>query len=151
MIKEYIIDGNNLIGKIKELHQLQTKDKVSSREKLAWMLERYFINRPVKVKLHFDGHYKEPIRVSKIRIEYSGNKTADENIKRDITIANNPKLVAVVSSDHNVMEFAKVNSCTVMKSENFARKLNAKADNNLEEKLIGQISKEEIKKMFGVD
>jgi len=151
MIKEYIIDGNNLIGKIKHLHDLQGKDKFSSREQLALILERYFYNKPVKVKLHFDGHYSTPIKVSKIKIEYSDNKPADENIKRDITIAHNPKLVAVVSSDHSVMEFAKLSSCTVMNSERFAKRLKAKEDKDLEEKLIDQISNDEIKKMFGVD
>lgn len=151
MIKEYIIDGNNLIGKIKELHELQNKDKLSSREKLALMLERYFINKPVKVKLHLDGHFSEPINVSKIKIEYSENKPADENIKRDITLSKNPKLVAVVSSDHSVMQFAQKSSCMVMKSESFAKRLKAREGNNLEEKLIKTISNDEIKKMFGVE
>ncbi|MFC2136389.1 NYN domain-containing protein [Bacteroidota bacterium] len=151
MIKEYIIDGNNLIGKIKELHRLQNKDKFSSREKLAFMLERYFINRHVKVKLHFDGHYSGAIKVSKIKIEYSENKTADENIKRDIAGANNPKLIAVVSSDHSVMQYAQKSSCTVMKSESFANRLKAKEGNDLEEKLMKEISNDEIKKMFGVE
>ena len=151
MIKEYIIDGNNLIGKIKSLQKIQNKDRKSSREKLAFMLERYFVDKPVKVKLHFDGYYAEPIKVTKISIEYSDNKTADENIKRDITLAKNTKLVAVVSSDHSVMGYAKASSCTVIKSEDFAKRLKGKDDRKLEEKLISQIGKDEIKKIFGVD
>lgn len=151
MIKEYIIDGNNLIGKIKKLHELQNKERISSREKLAFMLERYFAKKHVKVKLHFDGYYAEPIKVTKISIEYSDNKTADENIKRDITLARNPKLVAVISSDHSVMGYAKASSCTVIKSEVFAKSLKEKDNRKLEEKLISQIGKDEIKRIFGVD
>ncbi len=39
----YIIDGNNLIGKIKRFSSLQKKDKQTAREKLAFYVDRYFI------------------------------------------------------------------------------------------------------------
>ena len=52
----YIIDGNNLIGKIPSLMNLQKKDKQASREKLVYMLDRYFIQKKVNVTLHLDGH-----------------------------------------------------------------------------------------------
>jgi hypothetical protein len=39
----FIIDGNNLIGKIKSLMDLQKKDKQASREKLVLILDRYFL------------------------------------------------------------------------------------------------------------
>ncbi len=39
----YIIDGNNLIGKIASLMNLQKKDKQASREKLIYILDRYFV------------------------------------------------------------------------------------------------------------
>jgi predicted RNA-binding protein with PIN domain len=41
-MKHYIIDGNNLIGKIKSFNQLQKKNKQQCREKLAFLLSRYF-------------------------------------------------------------------------------------------------------------
>ncbi|MHB9041277.1 MAG: NYN domain-containing protein, partial [Melioribacteraceae bacterium] len=52
----YIIDGNNLIGRIKSLQQLQKKDKQASREKLIYFLNRYFTGKKVKLSLHLDGH-----------------------------------------------------------------------------------------------
>ena len=42
MIKKYIIDGNNLIGKISELWSIQKKDKQLSRVKLAKVIDQYF-------------------------------------------------------------------------------------------------------------
>ena len=51
----YIIDGNNLIGKIKHFSNIQKKDKQAAREKLALFLDRYFISKKAKVTLHFDG------------------------------------------------------------------------------------------------
>ncbi|MBE0551913.1 MAG: hypothetical protein IH619_06000, partial [Ignavibacterium sp.] len=52
----YIIDGNNLMGKIPSLMGLQKKDKQASREKLVYMLDRYFIQKQANVSLHLDGH-----------------------------------------------------------------------------------------------
>jgi predicted RNA-binding protein with PIN domain len=57
-MKQYIIDGNNLIGKIPSLNILQKKDKQGSREKLAFMVDNYFSQKNAKVFLHFDGHPK---------------------------------------------------------------------------------------------
>lgn len=52
-MRHYIIDGNNLIGKIASLQKLQKKNKQSSREKLAFILESYFLGKPNnKVSLH---------------------------------------------------------------------------------------------------
>ena len=44
-MRHFIIDGNNLMGKIPSLYKLQKKDGQSSREKLAFILESYFMNK----------------------------------------------------------------------------------------------------------
>lgn len=151
MIKQYIIDGNNLIGKMKDLWELQNKDKQASREKLAFMLDRYFGQKKFTVTLHFDGFAAEAIRTSKIKIAYSENKTADSRIKVEIDQSKNPRVIAVVSSDAGVRDYAKVNSCKTITSEGFARKLKADDNSNTEESIIKSIDDDEIKKMFGVD
>ena len=76
-MKQYIIDGNNLIGKIPSLKILQKKDKQRSREKLEFMIDNYFNKKNAKVFLHFDGHPKESIRINNATIVYSKNLTAD--------------------------------------------------------------------------
>lgn len=150
MIKNFIIDGNNLIGKISKLHELQQHDKQSTREKLAFILERYFHNKKIKVSLHFDGFANDVIKASKLKIIYSGNRTADELIKQEIMNSKNPKVICVVSSDFNVMEFARVNSCLIKKCEDFAEELFYKEKIDEEEKRIKEINDSEIKKLFGV-
>ena len=50
----YIIDGNNLIGKISSLMSLQKKDKQASREKLVFLLDRYFSQKKANVTLNLD-------------------------------------------------------------------------------------------------
>ncbi|MCF8355638.1 MAG: NYN domain-containing protein [Melioribacteraceae bacterium] len=149
-MKKIIIDGNNLIGKIPELFMLQKSDGQSSREKLVFLLDRYFARKKVKVSLHFDGYVNLPIRSSKMKIYYSDSRQADDFIRREIDQSNNPKLLLIVTSDLNLLEYAKVNSCERMKSEELLLKINQAEDDD-EKKKIESINNEEIKKLFGVD
>ena len=148
MIQKYIIDGNNLIGKIKDLWNLQNSDKQMSRVKLVKMLDEYFSQKKVKVSLHFYGFETDKIPSISSKINYSNNKTADSKIKKEIDHSKNPKVIAVVSSDHSVMQYAKVNSCTVLKSEEFARNLKKRKKGNSEEEIAKSISNDEIIKLF---
>ncbi|MBU0560563.1 MAG: NYN domain-containing protein [Bacteroidetes bacterium] len=150
MSQHYIIDGNNLIGKIKDLWQLQSSDGQKSREKLVFLLDRYFNNIKATVSLHFDGFEKEFVGTTKIKVHYSGKKTADENIKREIDLRKNPKIVTIISSDRSVFDYAKKSSCTVIKAEDFQKKLKSSSSAESEQKIIESISNEEIKKLFGV-
>jgi predicted RNA-binding protein with PIN domain len=148
MIKKYIIDGNNLIGKIKSIWELQQKDKQASREKLAFVLDRYFAKKKLKVSLHYDGFAADAIRTSKVKIFYSDNKTADSKIKIEIDQSKNPKLIAVVSSDNSVKQYAKLNSCSVISSEEFGNEIFKKEDTDREEELIKQIDNNELLRLF---
>ncbi len=150
MIQKYIIDGNNLIGKVSQLWKLQQSDKQMSRVKLVKMIDQYFSSKKVAVSLHLDGFAGDGIPTNNARITYSNNKSADSKIKQEIDSSNNPKTIAVVSSDHSVQNYAKVSSCKVVKSEEFSRMLNQRDSINSEEEIKKSISNDEIKKMFGV-
>ena len=150
-MKHYIIDGNNLIGKISFIKQLQKKDKQGSREKLSNMIDNYFSTRKAKVTLHYDGFQQQPIKPENFKIIYSGNKTADDKIKNQIESSTNRKNIIVVTSDNNLIEFARVCSCDVVKSEEFARLMLATKDKD-EDKRIKKMENEidEFKKLFGI-
>lgn len=150
MIQKYIIDGNNLIGKIKDLWALQKSDKQMSRIKLVKILDGYFRNKKVKVSLHLDGFAADPIPSEKLKLYYSNNKSADSKIKEEIDNSTVPKTIMVVSSDHSVQNYARVNSCKIIKSEEFVRELNAKQKNDKEDEITKSISDDEIKKLFGL-
>ena len=126
MIKKYIIDGNNLIGKIPQVWDLQKKDKQAARVKLVSLLSYYFSTKNVKVSLHFDGFPGDAIPSGKIKIKYSNNQTADDKIKEEIDLSRNPKVLAVVSSDNSVYNYARASSCSRFKSEEFAKQLGQK-------------------------
>jgi predicted RNA-binding protein with PIN domain len=148
----YIIDGNNLIGKIAYLMSLQKKDKQASREKLVYILDRYFISKKANVTLHLDGHPAGRVSSSKMKIVYSENLTADEKIKKQISQSKSPRNIIVVTSDSNLAQFAKVCSATVVSSDEFAVDINKSGDKYDEESIIKSINNvDEFKKLFGVD
>ncbi|MBK8945906.1 MAG: NYN domain-containing protein [Ignavibacteriae bacterium] len=149
-MKIYLIDGNNLIGKIKSVQNIHQKTKNQSRQNLAKILDKYFSDKKVKVHLHFDGFENDPISSAKMKIIYSNNKSADSEIIKEIDNSKNPKLLVVVSSDSKINNYAKVNSCETIKSEDFA-KLILKRKNISEEQIQKTIAENEIKKLFGVE
>ena len=125
-MKQYIINGNNLIGKINFLHKMQQKNKQRSREKLAFMIDNYFHEKNAKVTIHFDGFKNLPIKLNQAKIVYSDSKSADDMIKNQIELANNRKNLVVITSDNNIQEFARVCSCLIIKCEEFAKTIQSK-------------------------
>lgn len=151
LMRHFIIDGNNLIGKIKTLHRIQKKAKQDSREKLALILSRYFQQKKCFVSLHFDGFKKEEIKIGGIKIYYSGKHTADERVKLEIGKIKNPKNITLITSDLNLAEYGRVCSCKVIKSEDFAAQLFLSNIADEEEHIISQLnSSEEFKRLFGI-
>ena len=131
--------------------KLQQKDKQASREKLAVIIERYFQNKKTKVTLHFDGHPGPKINAGKIKLVYSENITADEKIKKQIEESKSPKILTVVTSDSNITQFAKVCSCKVITSDNFAAEINKSDTSNDEQAIIDSMKNDEFKKLFGLE
>jgi len=148
----YIIDGNNLIGKISSLMSLQKKDKQASREKLVYILDRYFIQKKCNVTLHLDGHSGGRVNSSKMRIVYSENLTADEKIKKQISQSKSPRNIIVITSDSNLAQFARVCSAAIIPSEEFAAEIKKSNSNADEEAKINSMKNvDEFKKLFGID
>lgn len=150
-MKIYIIDGNNLIGKITSLKNLQKKDKQTSREKLAFMIDNYFSQKNAQVYLHFDGYPKDQIKITSATIIYSEKLTADEKVKNQVGKSKNPKNIIVITSDNNLAEYAKKCSSTVINCKEFANEILYKKYEDEEKKRIDEMNNdEEFKKLFGV-
>ena len=148
-MKHYIIDGNNLLHKIRNLEAMLKKDKQAPREKLAFMIERFSGGKNIKVSLHFDGFENLSIKTEKIKIFYSNQKTADENIRNEIESVKNRRNLIVVSSDDALKEFAKKCGCETILSEEFASQIKSKDDSDEEDKRIESINNDEyFKKLF---
>ncbi len=148
-MKHYIIDGNNLIGKIPSINSKQAKNKQAAREALAFLLERFFALKKTSVTLHFDGYESTPIKVSGIKIVYSLRREADQLIKSQIEKSANRKNIILVTSDNNLVEFGRVCSCQVIRSEEFAVGLFSEKNQDDEEARIKTMNDiEEFKKLF---
>lgn len=150
-MKEYLIDGNNLIHKISLLARLQKKQKQEPREMLAHRLDRYFHNKNVKVYLFFDGHINLPIKTSKLKIIYSENRPADVLIRKHIEDSANPRNIVAVSSDDDIKKLARACSAETMNSEDFAKFLSSGEKDNDDEKRAEGFDNEEFKRLFGAD
>jgi len=150
-MKKYIIDGNNLIGKIHSIAILQKKDKQLSREKLAHLLDRFFAGKKVAVTLNFDGFANQKISAAKIKLVYSDNISADEKIKKQIEAEKNKRNIIVVSSDNNVRQFAKVCGCETILSEDFGKEITKSPNADDEESRIKAMDDiNTFKKIFNV-
>ena len=151
-MKTFLLDGNNLIGKIKKLFALQQKDKQASREQLVFLLDRYFKTKKNKGIVYFDGFPSTAIASDNLKIKYSQKQTADDLIREDISNAVNRKNLVVITSDLAIAGFAKACSSEVMKSEVFAKQaLQSKTgedENGIIDKLANQT--DDFKKLFGV-
>ena len=140
------------MGKISTIKKIQIKDKQLARERLVMMIEKHFSKRKVKVFLHFDGFQNNPLSLSKGKIIYSEKSKADKKIKEQIEITKNRRNLIVISSDHEIQDFARVCSCDVLTSEEFAKDLTSGKNINEEENRIKEMNDvEEFKKLFGAD
>lgn len=139
---QYIIDGNNLIGKIGSLKKAYRQNRQSSREGLIKYLNAFLADKKINLTLHFDGYPNGPLYLSKGRIIYSEHRTSDTLIKDEIDRFKNPKLIVLVSSDHNLINYARVNSCKVIKSEEFKREMQNSSGTNEEFEKVKKLERE---------
>lgn len=94
---------------------------------------------------------------SNIQIKYSNEITADKVIKQLISKSVNPRTIAVVSSDREVQNYARIHAATSMESNSFLnllKKPKPKSTKLLKEKTekpnyVSKKEIEEFKKLFG--
>lgn len=141
-MNHYIIDGNNLIGKIKSLSAANKKDKQSSREGLVSLLNGFFVGKKCNLTLHLDGHANTPLYLSKGKIIYSEKRASDYFIRQEIDNSKNKKQIILVSSDHSLINYAKVNSSVVILSEEFSKQLQTRGEINQESRAVKQLESE---------
>jgi predicted RNA-binding protein with PIN domain len=146
----YLIDGNNLIGKISSLMNLQKKDKQASREKLSYILDRYFQSKKSKTNLFYDGFENGKINAANLKIIYSDNQTADDKIKSFISDSKSQRNIVLITSDSNLAQFARKCSCTIISSDSFAADIFLKGGSENDDKPNANDNVEEYKKLFGI-
>ena len=155
MIPHYILDGYNLIHAIPTLRKLLAHDAFQSREQLAYLVSRLTFRRKFRCTIVFDGVKppEAPPRSahSPVHFVYSSPQTADARIKSLIDQSKNRSLLVIISSDREILNYARVCSCTTHTSKYFGNLL-FEEENQGEEKDSVALSKGQVDewlKIFG--
>ena len=125
-MRHIIIDAFNLIFRTKELNERASKSIETAMKSMIEMLRAYSYTFPsFKFTVIFDGEAGEFSNPRKqIRILNSGdNEKADDIIKRIIREEIHTNDCYVISSDVELMNYAKINSCSAISSEEFIKML----------------------------
>lgn len=123
----YLIDGNNLLGKIA---QSEARQKTGRYTLIAKLVGFQKVTRS-RIVLVFDGG-PDPDYLTKIKLNPkftvllpAQGKTADEVILTLISTEADKKKYLVVSSDYRLYSAARKNGFFAVKSEDFVRELKA--------------------------
>jgi predicted RNA-binding protein with PIN domain len=133
----YLIDAYNLIHQDKNLKFILENDSNElAAEKLFQLMSGFAINNPKKkFTLIFDG---SPFDIhspfENVYIEGSGKFKADDIIKSYISSAVNPKKYIVITSDREIISFAKQYYSEYYLAEQFILELRMANSQSLEEK-----------------
>lgn len=124
MVKHFLIDGYNLAHK---LVIKVTKDNLQQvREKVCREVSKYVSQKKCRVTLVFDGRgvlgTTEHHRAIDVVYTASG-ENADARIKKMIDEAHSKSTLCVVSSDNEILRYAKVSRAQTMRSETFLAEL----------------------------
>ena len=136
MIPHYIIDGYNLLHAIPALKQQLTHDGFQARERLIAAVSRLTFRKKFRCTIVFDGTKPTDIPPSPshapIHVVFSAPLTADTKIRDMITASKNRTQLVIISSDHEILNYAKVCSCTTHTSKYFAGILFEESDHGEE-------------------
>ncbi|HYF03448.1 MAG TPA: NYN domain-containing protein [Patescibacteria group bacterium] len=163
-MKHYILDGNNILHKHSGWAELFKRAPAEACRALLISCESFLKIYPsYKLSIVFDGQIPP---VSSTLIKIFAAQPADKKIKDLIRTFQNPKLAVVVSSDTEVWNYARLNTATALRSEDFLKELplfnsptqpaiktSAAKTKTPKEKPSG-VSKNEIqimKKLFGLE
>lgn len=126
MTPEIIIDAYNLIYRASDLRKHLQQSLEIARERLLQKLIVFRQNKKIKITVVFDGNrVGQPSSVTRsgLQIHYSiPPKKADEIIKFIVRKRKNPRNITVVSSDNEILNFARTSRANIMKSEEFYQK-----------------------------
>lgn len=147
MQQQYIIDGYNVIHAIPSLKKTLLHDAHSARELLIHSVSQLTHTKKIRCTIVFDG--VTPNAVVKhsshapVHVVYSSPHSADTKIKQMIEHSKNRSLLVIISSDREILNFARVCSCQTHTSKHFSNLLSASND-SVTEKSDAPLSKSQI-------
>lgn len=150
-----IIDGYNLIHTIPSMKKMLAHHAESARELLIHSVSQLTHKKKFRCSIVFDGSAPNTAQKQSshapVHVIFSFSVTADEKIKAMIEHSKNRRQLVIISSDQEILRFARVCSCKTHTSNHFANLLSETQD-IITEKSDAPLSKEQIDewlKIFG--
>lgn len=151
----YILDGYNIIHAIPSLKKTLVHDAGSARELLIHAAGRFALTKKIRCTIVFDGfaqeHSAKHSPHAPVHVVYSSPLNADAKIKQMIERSTKRSLLVIITSDREILNFAKACSCQSHTSKHFSNLL-AGTDETVTEKSDAQLSPSQINewlKIFG--
>jgi predicted RNA-binding protein with PIN domain len=125
-----LIDGFNLIYKFPELEGLMYQGRlIEARDGLLNKLKQFHNITKAHITVVFDGKKDLSVELKKenvknIDIYYSLEYSADFLIKRFVKQDLNPRMITVVTSDKDIIEYVKRFKAKIKTSEEFFAEIN---------------------------
>ena len=120
----YLIDGYNVIHSIPSLHKTLLHDAETSRELLIYSVSQLTHLKKIRCSIVFDGTAPEVTRKQSlhapVHVLYSFPLSADKKIKDMIEQSKHRSTLVVISSDREILAFAKTHSCETHTSKYFS-------------------------------
>ncbi|MEW5798917.1 MAG: NYN domain-containing protein [Bacteroidota bacterium] len=154
-MQHFIIDGYNVVHTIPSLKKTLAHDADTARELFIQSVAQLTHRRKFRCTIVFDG--SPPANSSKqsphapVHVMYSFPHSADAKIKQIIEQSKNRSSLVIISSDREILNFARVCSCQTHTSKHFANLL-SESDDALPEKTDTPLSPSQINewlKIFG--
>jgi predicted RNA-binding protein with PIN domain len=124
-----IVDGYNLMHQMPDVVRQLDADAELARSLLVRKLGEYRALHNVRVTVVFDGRGPSQLRGAKpsgVEVVYSrAPQTADDVIKRMLSVEKNPRACTVVTSDRSIAVHVRDFGARVASSAEFARELAA--------------------------
>lgn len=154
-MQHFIIDGYNVIHAIPALKKTLAHNAASARELFIHSVAQLTHQKKFRCTIVFDGvapaDFSKQSPPAPVHVLYSSPLTADAKIKQMIEQSKKRSLLVIISSDREIINFAKVCSCQIYTSTHFANLLSS-ADEAATEKGDVALSQEQINewlKIFG--
>ncbi len=151
----YIIDGYNLVHSIPALKKTLAHNGETARELLIHSISQLTHRKKFRCTIVFDGvtpnNSPKQSAYAPVHVIFSSPINADSKIKQMIEHSKNRSLLVIISSDREILNFAKVCSCQTYTSNYFANLL-SETNDTITEKSDAPLTKAQIDewlKIFG--
>ena len=157
MGKQLLVDGYNLLHQIPRIKQELDVDAENARAQLLHRLSTYAQRNQLKVIVIFDGYRATKVPQKKylgVTVRYAKNESADGVIKRMVDTPRGSEKPVVVTSDREIVDFARHCGAKSKTAQEFAKEITTPKLQKIpyENKYEPPMSKREVKEwmhLFG--